>query len=635
MTHEPFLCLARMVVMKSGRRAWDEAFHAGVNIIRSDGNSGGKSTIADLIFFGLGGDYTAWKPEAAACDAVYCEVALSGATATLRRDITTSVRQPMWIYFGRFDEAISSGPDGWQRFGYTRAGDRESFTQVLFRAMGMPEVPVEAEGNLTIHQTLRLMYVDQMTPVDRIFRFEANDSPNRRQAVGDLLCGLFDDRIYPAQLKAREVEKAYEATTTQLSALLSLLNRVDADFRPEALSLKKAALTRERDELLAKVAVLKRNRFGGGIDETDDGLLSKMQADLEAMNGRISDLKVQVGQVAFQIADADELIADVETSLAQLAQADAVRGALGPVSLEFCPNCMSPLAPAVDDHTCRLCHAATEPEEDRSRYARMRNELAMQLKESTKLQAARQSKLSGLRNELAQMTSLRDILLSEFMSISRSYVSDADSEIDIMIGRVGYIDRNLVEIEQQEKMSSEVQLLTSQKAQLNDQLTTLRSNIGVWTRDRDRKHGEVYHLIRSITADILSKDIQSESEFQSDSDVYFNFGEDRISINNKFGFSASSLTIIRNAFHLALHLSACSRKDFNYPRFTLMDNIEDKGMTTARSQNFQKVMVSLCERFGNDHQLIFTSSMLSPDLERDDLTVGDKYTFENKSLRMS
>jgi hypothetical protein len=634
--HEPYLRLTRMVVMQSGHRAWDEKFHAGVNIIRSQGNSGGKSTIADLIFFGLGGDFIAWKPEAGSCDSVYCEVSLSGVTATLRREITTTRMQPMWVYFGDFERAHASGPDGWQRYGYTRANGRESFTQVLFRSMGMPEVPVEAESNLTIHQALRLMYVDQMTPVDRIFRFEANDSANRRQAVGDLLCGLFDDRIYPAQLRLREIEKTYEVTTTQLNALIALLSRVDTDYRPEALALKRAALTNERDELLIRISKLKRDRFRvTTADAAEQGLLSTMQSDLEKMNADISNLKVEAGQLSFQITDADELIEDVEKSLTQLTQADAVRGTLGPVSLEFCPSCMTPLAPAKDDHTCRLCHAVTEPEEDRSRYARMRNELAMQLKESSKLQAERREKLKALRLATAKMTNIRDLLMTEFMSISRNHVSEADSAIDILSVKVGYIERSLIDIEQQERMSAEVSTLTSRKAQLNDQISNLKTNIGIWTRDRDRKQSDAHQLIRTLTAEILAQDIQSESEFKSDSNVYFDFGEDRISVNDKFGFSASSLTIIRNAFHLALHLSSCARRDFKYPRFTLMDNIEDKGMTTARSQNFQHLILDLCARYGGNHQLIFTSSMLAPDLDRDDLTVGERYSFTNKSLKVS
>ncbi len=65
-----------------------------------------------------------------------------------------------------------------------------------------------------------------------------------------------------------------------------------------------------------------------------------------------------------------------------------------------------------------------------------------------------------------------------------------------------------------------------------------------------------------------------------------------------------------------------------------MDNIEDKGMTEARSQNFQRVILSVFATIKVEHQIIFTTSMIDPTLDRADLTVGDKYDFNNKSLKI-
>jgi hypothetical protein len=183
--HKPTIWVQRLVVVKNGTAVFDEAFHLGVNVIRGE-NSTGKSTIADLIFFALGGDLTKWKDESGACDSVYAQVSIDSLSITLRRDIENAGQQPMWIFIGDFSVASASASEGWQKYPYRRYGDKESFTQVLFRILDMPEVPGDAGANITMHQLLRLMYVDQMTPVDRIFRFEQNDSANRRQAVGDL-----------------------------------------------------------------------------------------------------------------------------------------------------------------------------------------------------------------------------------------------------------------------------------------------------------------------------------------------------------------------------------------------------------------------------------------------------------------
>ena len=44
--------------------------------------------------------------------------------------------------------------------------------------------------------------------------------------------------------------------------------------------------------------------------------------------------------------------------------------------------------------------------------------------------------------------------------------------------------------------------------------------------------------------------------------------------------------------------------------------------------------VETCSTFNVDHQIIFTASMIAPELDKPDLTVGDFYTETNKSLRI-
>src|SRR4051812_45842916 len=121
---DPSLRLVRLLVTKSGKNAYDEPFHLGVNIIRSEGNSRGKSTIADLIFFSLGGNLVEWTPEAASCDQTFAEVMLNGSLVTLRREISVSTQVPMRIFFGALGDGLADAVEGWIRLPYARHGDR-------------------------------------------------------------------------------------------------------------------------------------------------------------------------------------------------------------------------------------------------------------------------------------------------------------------------------------------------------------------------------------------------------------------------------------------------------------------------------------------------------------------------------
>jgi hypothetical protein len=635
---DPSLLLSRLIVLKDGKRAYDERFHSGVNIIRGvpgKGNSVGKSTIADMIFFALGGDLSSWKPEAASCDLVFAELVVNGATVTLKREIIEATQQPMWIFFGAFDGSAPNNGDGWQRFPYRRYGDRESFTQVLFRLMDMPEVPAEADGNITMHQILRLMYVDQMTPVDRIFRFEAKDSALRRQAVGDLLCGAFDDRIYPAQLELRDKERAYEAASQQFSALNRVLTAAGEGFNLDFVEARQRSVEAEMKATIAEIDSLKEHRFEqSGTSHLDKGVAATLKVDLDKINGDLLDLHAEASQLTYSIEDAGLLIGEIKRTLKRLKEGEIAGTSLGPITFMFCPSCFVPLKEPEGENTCKLCHAPIDLSGDHSRSARMRNELELQLKESLQLQDKRKAELAAGRSKLVKLSAVRDALVAEFLKIGRSYLTEADARIDRLTSRIGYLERELVDIGRERALAEQLAELSRARAVLNEDIARLKENIAAWREQRDRRQAGAYQLITRNAAILLSRDLHTEAEFAETSNVYFDFTEDRITVNGKSGFSASSLTVLRNAFHLALHWSACLSANFRYPRFLLMDNIEDKGMTEARSQNFQRMIKTVSDDIDVDHQIIFTTSMIAPDLDTKELTVGDLYDFNNKSLKI-
>ena len=91
---------------------------------------------------------------------------------------------------------------------------------------------------------------------------------------------------------------------------------------------------------------------------------------------------------------------------------------------------------------------------------------------------------------------------------------------------------------------------------------------------------------------------------------------------------------MKNTAILSLLLAAGSDHQFFHPRFLLFDNIEDKGMETVRSHRFQRLIVELATELTVPYQVIFTTSMMNPELELDDYIIGPKYDHDNKTLNL-
>jgi hypothetical protein len=98
--------------------------------------------------------------------------------------------------------------------------------------------------------------------------------------------------------------------------------------------------------------------------------------------------------------------------------------------------------------------------------------------------------------------------------------------------------------------------------------------------------------------------------------------------------SASSAFYLKMAARFAFFMSSVQEDSMMYPRLLLSDNMEDKGMEEDRAHNFQRILVQRLNEIGNpDYQVIFATSMIAPELDKPEFTVGEYYTESNKSLK--
>lgn len=186
----------------------------------------------------------------------------------------------------------------------------------------------------------------------------------------------------------------------------------------------------------------------------------------------------------------------------------------------------------------------------------------------------------------------------------------------------------LEQAERYESLEKELETLKTREAQLRKFIQAAEHRIEVGKRAIKRSISEngVY---------MLKNDEDRQTEFMNASDFEVDYKQNLAYISNqRIKLSASSEFYLKMAARFALLFASLQVGSMMYPRLMFSDNMEDKGMEPDRAANFQRLVVKRLKDLGNpEYQLIFATSMIAPELDREEYIIGDNYTRENKSLK--
>lgn len=622
--YKPFLIVNRLVVTKGAKRAYDESFKAGVNIIRGD-NSSGKSTISDFIFYGLGGDLNKWKQEAASCDFVYVEASLSGSVYTLKRAIKESGRSSMDIFAGTFDAANSAENTGWIRYPY-KADTKESFYQILFKELGIPYSKSEDKNSITMHQLLRMMYVDQMTSPDRLFKFDKFDSPTKRKAIGELLIGLSDFDLYQKRVGLQKLDAKLDNRVKEIQTIHTFLGSTVKSL---------AEIDSEIAEKQAEVDSLEKEveQFSNESEDetTDDYIIQELADNVRNVRKEHAQISDQIAKNSFEISDSQLFIASLESRIEALTETRSTISALSDVAFIHCPACQIELVKK--DTGCSVC--GTEQDDSESNIDptfKVRKEIEFQIEESKKLIDIRQDRLGKLRLGQKQAKTKLEELERELTVILKPQRT-VSVQLRRKLNEIGSLRSQISALNSSKEEFGKLYNLYEEREAIQAEVSKLRTEIKRLEAKQDSEITRKKYQLATITREIIRADSHEEI-FTEGQKIEFDFGEDRVTIDDRALFSASSMVYLKNAFRLAMLKASCLESSYLYPRFLLMDNVEDKGMQHARSQQFQREIISVSESLPVEHQIIFTTSMIAPELDASDYCVGDFYDDDNKTLKV-
>jgi hypothetical protein len=627
------LFLNRLVlVSNTGAIAYDESFHHGVNIIRGE-NSSGKSTIANFIFYVLGGDFRDWTNEAYKCQEVIAEVELSGATVTLKRNINEYGLQPLYILWDRYDETKKSSLN-WQVFPYKQTENNTSFSNVLFNALAIPEVKNEVDGNITVHQLLRLMYVDQDSPTQNLFRFERFDLPVTRLMIAEVLLGIFDNDLYANRLLLRSLVKNESEKKQEYDGIFRVFK--DAGNNNFLLNIEKqlAAARKTSVTIDEQLAHLRQQAVVKATMKT--ALTSEIiQEEFVDVKNSINKVQSAINAYEVEISDSEQFIGTIRKRVYELDHSLLTRKVFGELPLTHCPQCLSPLETHIDEGHCMLCKKSLSDDVERANTKRLRQELEMQLKESSSLLENKKKTLSDFNLNLPRLID-RGRLLQKQLDTAIGYnQSTRDQRIDKLIFEKGSVEKSIEYLIQQKQIAETLEAIKRELAELAGQITQLRRDIALQEFEQQSRYDIAMSKIREITLYILNNDLERQNEFKTGKHVVVDFLKDTFLLDDTNNFSASSKTYFKNAVLFAIFFASVELDFFRYPRFIICDNMEDKGMEKERTQNFQNLITQMSrDRSDKPHQIIFTTSMIADDLNGTTYCVGQYYRRENKSLKV-
>lgn len=626
------------IVTFENKIAYDEQFHRGVNIIRGQ-NSSGKSTIIRFIFFALGGAYCEFVPEALKCKYVMAEVCVNNEIViTLKRYLEVNAQQranpksPMYIYYGTLDESLEDKKkDAWQKFGYNTSSERRSFSNILFEMLGLPEV--KSDSNITMHQLLRLVYLDQESPTESLFYFERFDKELTRETVAEVLLGVYDEDLYNAKLDLLSVQgelkeskgtikianaffanpmtKSSAAIQSYLSNLADEISRLTEEIvKTRETTIKAKVKTREYENLQSKVSAIRRQKL---------------------------DLENDIRNLEMEILDSKFFIATLSKKIEALESSIATRDYLDKLPLEYCPECLSKLNTNVPEGHCRLCKSPIDNTQGKAQALRIKLEIEFQIRESEQLLAQNEELKTGKDVELKSVKSYLRTAQSQLDSSLKNVRTTADEQLDQLIQTKGFKEGEILQYKTFLETALQYESLLKHHEELLQKESKLTRFIEAKASILKQKRREIDKNVSETGIYLLKHDELRQTEFQSTNtdDFTIDYKQNLAYISNQYiKLSASSGFYLKMAARFAIFLASLKNSDMRYPRLLFSDNMEDKGMEEDRAKNFQRTIIKYLQEIDNDnYQLIYATSMCADEYDNEQYTIGEKYSENNKSLK--
>ncbi|WP_163937120.1 hypothetical protein [Paraferrimonas sp. SM1919] len=626
---KPTLKVERLHVKRGSQIAFDEVFHQGVNVLFGK-NGSGKTSVIQLLMYGLGYEVPNWKDEAGLCENIYVELRVNGSPVTIRRKNNGSDKQSMDFCFSEMDAALASPLTSWFNYPYA-IGSKPSFSQQMFDILGLPEAKADANNNnVTLHQMYRLIYADQSNTSSAIFNNEPFDSAFKRESIGKYLLGLYDNELYDAKIKLVEEEKKLQKIISKLQAIQSVVGKTSFGEGIETIEEQKTNILNDIASINVEIIKVKEESLVSYSSEKKE--TESSAKDSVAIRNKLLEVETEIQQLNYNILDSEEFVSELLDKQCALRDSIKVGSLIDGFKFSSCPSCHKPLKEKAKE-CCGVCGEPRESKDSSNSLLRMKNEIEIQLRESEKLLEKKKQKLTDLTAKRKELRTSFRKQVSKVTATMSSVDASKEKQLFELYRQTGELEEKLQTLDKIAELHQSLLELRADRDSVQSEVNRLNDKIELIGKQRLKREPEIKALISEKLCELLRKDNGAEKEFKNAGYAEFDFAANSVSVNGKTAFSESGMVLLNNAFHVALLMAALEKKYVRLPRFLVLDGIENGGMEDDRSKNFQKVVVEALSSYEVDFQLVFATKNVDESLKSEAYMIGEEYSESNKSLK--
>lgn len=577
--------LAIKRVVYNGQKYYFESPYLNDGIIVLEGDNGhGKSTFMNLIYYGLGGKVSGFNKNDKDAENkhneiyhdvdnyVELEIIINEKTFELTRAIGDNS-----IYI------VNSEKEVIETCVYRNQsnGDTTVFSDWILEELGIDVFDIvqgTKQFKLNMTDLMRLIYHDQATEVDKIYKMPDNDnfisdSLEIRKAIFEVLLGEIYNDYYSALGKYKLKLKEYEKT----EAIMDSYNEFLGQILNEELGNVAYIKTRinESEEMLSKV-IMERDVARHEKSNASEILkeVDEQRRKLIQLQGNMEDLLHAKSSMEQSIEKIIYLIDESEKELQEIEKIRFVNKKLKLFTPNTCPYCLREVKRDKDKCIC----GCEIDEEQYEKFFYTDQEYLEILKVKKK---AIQS-LSGLLNKKNKRM---QTVLSELKEYNhrindvRSFIEDLTKDItsDYNSAYIKKLDDRICTLNSDIAKYLQAEELAQKRENIAVELTKLRNQV-------DGFKIKVDSYLSSAKEDMLEKkktfsDLYLEFMKNADKNCYAAYiGDDYMPHINMGSYRERSASVPKRLMFFLTMLIMSLKNNVNYPRFLMIDTPNKEGI---------------------------------------------------------